>query len=257
LADPRRLPTEVASLPEDLPAPYVNPWGQLRCALLAVLASLRLEAWLLWRRNREGDLPRPEFWPERLAGWFWPVILVAVLVLVTAGVVGLKTGPARPLLEQPIPVGVAEPALPPDAEALLPPVAEPLALPQDQVAAQPTVPAVEPAPEAAFAPMSRPGDLPPDPLLEAFAGEERAELLQAAQIAPGDGRLQLVVYQAGWQELAAVEQQRLAEQWLLRGEQLGHRQLCLLNGQGVTLARSARVGSGMILLAPPLPAHAP
>jgi hypothetical protein len=97
----------------------------------------------------------------------------------------------------------------------------------------------------------------PDPLLQAFAGEQRAELLLAAGVRPADGDLELVLDQSGWQQLPAAERQELAEQWQLLAQSLGYGHLWLLDAQGTPLARSARVGSGMILLAPSLPAHAP
>ncbi|MFM7514365.1 MAG: hypothetical protein ACKO3F_13620, partial [Cyanobium sp.] len=74
---------------EDLPAAYVNPWGLLRRDLGAVLASMRLDLWQLWRRNRQGDLPRPAFWPQSLAAGFWPLLLALLLSLLVAAAWGL------------------------------------------------------------------------------------------------------------------------------------------------------------------------
>ena len=67
-----------------LPAPYRSPWRGLAEALRAVAADLRLALRRLWRRNREGELARPGFWPEGLAFLFWPLLLGAALVLLVA-----------------------------------------------------------------------------------------------------------------------------------------------------------------------------
>lgn len=241
---------------EDLPAPYVNPWGLLRRDLLAVLASLRLELWQLWRRNRQGELPRPGFWPPALAGWFWPLLLALLLSLLLAAGWGLRS-PRSPAPGETAPAAPAAEASasgePPPAELPLvetPPV-EPPAVER---------PPVEP-PLAEDAPAGEPqevAELPgPDPLLEAFASESGAALLQAARLREPDGELELVLDPSGWQGLPAAERQRLAEQWQLRAESLGSVRLGLLDSQGTPLARSARVGSGMILLAPLTPADAP
>ena len=67
-----------------LPAPYNSPWKALGQDLRAVSADLRLRSQELWRRNREGDLSVPAFWPEPFAALFWPVLLgfgLAVLIL--------------------------------------------------------------------------------------------------------------------------------------------------------------------------------
>ena len=239
---------------EDLPAPYVNPWGLLRRDLLAVLASLRLGAWQLWRRNRQGDLPRPTVWPQALAAWFWPLLLALLLSLLVAAGWGLGS------LGSPAPGERAAEA--PAAEvsaAVERPVDLPLAatLIDQPSAAQPSAerpPAEEPQAEEPPQDAERPE---PDPLLAAFAEEPAAGLLRVARLREADGDLELVLDPSGWQGLPVAERQRLAEQWQLRAESLGSGRLELLDPRGTPLARSARVGSGMILLAPPSPAHGP
>ncbi len=67
-----------------LPAPYRSPWSALAEALSAVAADLRLALQRLWRRNREGDLSVPGFWPQGLAPLFWPLLLSALLLLLAA-----------------------------------------------------------------------------------------------------------------------------------------------------------------------------
>lgn len=72
----------------DLPAPYRNPWLALRDDVGAVLADARLRLRELWRRNGEGGLWRPGWWPRDLAPLFWPLVvgvgLAAVLALLGA-----------------------------------------------------------------------------------------------------------------------------------------------------------------------------
>ena len=69
----------------NLPAPYRNPWRSLAEALAAVAADSRLRLRELWRRNGEGDLRRPGWWPRDLAPLFWPLLLAAALALLAAG----------------------------------------------------------------------------------------------------------------------------------------------------------------------------
>ena len=71
--------------PGNLPAPYVSPWLEFARNLQALLADLQLRAQELWRRNGEGDLSVPGFWPRNLASIFWPVVLVLVVAVPLAG----------------------------------------------------------------------------------------------------------------------------------------------------------------------------
>jgi hypothetical protein len=247
---------------DDLPAVYVSPWGLLRRDLLAVLATLRLGAWQVWRRNRQGDLPRPEFWPQALAGWFWPVLLGLLLSVLLAGVWGLaKARSFRPPQGAPAPQTLA--GQPPAGQVPSPEPGLGEAAAEGLISEAPSAvetPVEEPLVEDPIAEPEPPQDPEadqPDPLLQAFAGERQVELLLAARVRAPDGDLELVLDQPGWQRLPAAERQGLAEQWQLRAESLGYARLWLLDPQKVPLARSARVGSGMILLAPSSPAHAP
>jgi hypothetical protein len=250
----------------DLPAPYVNPWGLLRRDLQAVLASLRLELWQLWRRNRQGDLPRPVVWPQALAGWFWPLLLVLLLCLL------LAAGWAVQALRSPPPPGALEAdGLTSNVSAAVEPLmtAPPADVHSTQVSPAVVPPAEQPSPkqpspdqplaeDVASEALPRQEASPqPDPLLEAFAAEPGAALLQMARLREADGDLELVLDPSGWLGLPEPERQGLAEQWRLRAESLGSGRLWLLDARGTPLARSARVGSGMILLAPLMPAHAP
>ncbi len=73
-----------------LPAPYNSPWKALGQDLRAVSADLRLRSQELWRRNREGDLSVPAFWPEPLASLFWPVLLGFILTVLVLGGIQLR-----------------------------------------------------------------------------------------------------------------------------------------------------------------------
>ena len=93
----------------NLPAPYVSPWKEFARNLRALWADLGLRGQELWRRNREGDLSVPGFWPNNLLFWFWPAVLVLVLAaLVSAGVL-LMQPPMEPVSpSQPPPVAIRE-----------------------------------------------------------------------------------------------------------------------------------------------------
>ncbi|HYP04143.1 MAG TPA: hypothetical protein VER57_06285, partial [Cyanobium sp.] len=92
----------------DLPALYRNPWRLLARDLRAVAASLVLKARELWRRNGEGDLWRPPFWPMSLAALFWPALLMALVGMVLF--LGLRLGATTPQPRVPAPLKSAEPA---------------------------------------------------------------------------------------------------------------------------------------------------
>ena len=85
-----------------LPAPYQSPWEALRQDLPAAAADLRLRVQELWRRNREGDLSTPGFWPQDLAPLFWPVLLVVLILLLALGVVQLRAA-MNPAGADPVP----------------------------------------------------------------------------------------------------------------------------------------------------------
>jgi len=74
----------------NLPAPYVSPWQEFGRNLQAMAADLRLRGQELWRRNREGELSVPGFWPRDLAPSFWPLLLVLLLLLLPQLVLLLK-----------------------------------------------------------------------------------------------------------------------------------------------------------------------
>jgi hypothetical protein len=88
-----------------------------------------------------------------------------------------------------------------------------------------------------------------DPLLVAFGPSDPRRLIQAAQARPARRCLQLQLAPA-FTELAAELQERQAEGWRARALELGYERLELVERSGRLLGRTARVGSGMILLSP-------
>ena len=82
----------------ELPVPYVSPWIEFGRNLRALIADLRLSIQAIWRRNREGDLSVPAFWPSKFTSLFWPLIVVLTLFLSFGGLRWLRAegGVAQP-----------------------------------------------------------------------------------------------------------------------------------------------------------------
>ena len=76
-------PQTTPEKPSLLPVPWSSPWKQLRQDLARDLPAVGSASLLrlreLWRRNREGDLSVPAFWPQALSAWFWPLLLALAL----------------------------------------------------------------------------------------------------------------------------------------------------------------------------------
>ena len=211
------------------PAPYEEPWGRLAFDLRAALASTGLRLRELARRNRQGELSVPGFWPPSLAWLFWPLLLALFMALVLALVTAV--GPAL--------VRRSDSAGAPAQELVL---AQPV---QSQPAQQQPVP---PAP-------SPPEQAPPlaiDPLLALLAEDDPRGCIASARPYPGQGRLELELAPT-FLALAGPLRQQQADQWLERSRELGYERLRLLDGSGALLAQAARVGSGMVLLGPASP----
>ena len=234
----------------DLPAPYVSPWSLLRQDLRAVIASSVLSLREALRRNREGSLPRPAFWPQALAPFYWPALLLLGLALVLA--LGLVLTPLRiswtggdsapgPALSQA--PAAQDPAVATALEA--PPMAEAPAGPVAVAEPSVTIPA-DPEPLAVFTPPPSPAPSAEQILLARLIRPESEGLLLAAQADPAQFRLSLVLADA-FRSLPTARQQHLAEGWQEQARQLGYEQLELQDLAGQCLARSARIGSGMIL----------
>tara|TARA_E500000178_G_scaffold14018_1_gene13439 strand:+ start:1140 stop:1730 length:591 start_codon:yes stop_codon:yes gene_type:complete len=187
-------------------------------------ADLRLRLQEVWRRNREGDLSVPGFWPQGLAPWFWPLLLVLLL-----GLVLLLPGRfTRSLAGNP----------PPD----------PRAVPSSEIPSAPpslTAPPVEPPAESVA---EKPPVVPSlDPLLELLLGPDApSQLLVSAR--PDGQALQLVLELSDrWSAVPQAMRKQLAEDWQQRSNELGYEQLRLVDAEDRLLGRSARVGVGMIL----------
>ncbi|MCP9929601.1 hypothetical protein KBY82_02255 [Cyanobium sp. AMD-g] len=219
--------------PSDLPAPYASPWGQMGDAARAVLASLRLKLRELWRRNREGDLSVPGFWPQGLAPLFWPLLLAALLALALAlaGQVGRGLSQAAPQAP-----GEAAPA----AQVQVPAIAAPAQEGPPAMAVQEPMPLPEPEP---------PPPLELDPLLALLAEDDPDHLIASAHPVPAEARLVLTMAPT-YSGLSEASRRRWAERWQQRALALGYERLELVDGRQRLLARRALVGSGMILLDP-------
>ena len=215
------------------PAPYEEPWGRLAFDLRAALASTGLRLRELARRNRQGELSVPGFWPPSLAWLFWPLLLALFMALVLALVTAV--GPALVRRSE-------SAAAPPQELVLAQPVQSQPA--QQQPDKQPDPPAPSP-PEQAL-------PLAIDPLLALLAEDDPRGCIASARPYPGQGRLELELAPT-FLALAGPLRQQQADQWLERSRELGYERLRLLDGSGALLAQAARVGSGMVLLGPASP----
>ncbi|MDM7953539.1 MAG: hypothetical protein QUV07_10055 [Cyanobium sp. CZS 25K] len=223
--------------PSNLPEPYASPWGRLGDALRAVLASLRLKLRELWRRNREGDLSVPGFWPQGWASLFWPLLLATLVALSLALAAQAWRGSSH--RAAPPAGGPASPVVP------LTPLEAPALSASERVAPPPaTLPEPEPLAEP-----EPPPALELDPLLALLAEDDPDHLVASAHPVPGDGRLVLTMAPT-YSTMAPASRRRWAERWQQRALALGYEQLELVDGQQRLLARAALVGSGMILLDP-------
>ena len=223
--------------PSDLPAPYASPWGQLGTAARAVLASLRLKLRELWRRNREGDLSVPGFWPQGLAPLFWPMLLALALALAGQVWRGLSQRSVQPPAGAPDSAVLAPaPQEAPAAAAPVSPTTPPVAVAPPMVETKPPAPAAAPALEL-------------DPLLALLAQDDPDHLIASAHPVPAEGRLVLSMATT-YTALTPASRRRWAERWQQRALALGYERLELVDGQERLLARRALVGSGMILLDP-------
>ena len=233
----------------NLPAPYVSPWKDLARNVQALWADLGLRVRELWRRNREGDLSVPAFWPVELTPLFWPVLLAIVLALAVSVALKLNhlRAPAQPEVEQSASqtqdqVRTTESVLPKQLKglsALQTPIGE--------------IPAIETSlPDELVTPVEMDDAQPPvalqlDPLLDLLLDGSAPEgVLNEARPDPADNRLVLCVTEAWW-TLGDLQRSDLAKTWQERSRQLGYSELQLVNVQDRLLARSARVGDGMIL----------
>ena len=227
----------------NLPAPYVSPWQEFGRNLQAMAADVRLRGQEFWRRNREGELSVPGFWPRDLAPSFWPLLLVLLLLLPLAGI-RFWQDHARP---EPSPEPVEQQRTSPlelPAPELIPATQpmeeEPPLIPK----AMDAEPAVDPLkPEQTLQPK-----LSFDPLFELFQDTAVPKgLLRSAKPVPEQDRLLLELSVDVWAQTPIEQRQTLASSWLQSAFELDYASLQLVNQQGDLLGRSARVGGGMIL----------
>jgi hypothetical protein len=86
-----------------------------------------------------------------------------------------------------------------------------------------------------------------NPLLDLFLDGSAPEgLLVSATPQPAQNRLVLQVSDA-WVSLGPSLRASISDEWQQRSRDLGYSSLQFVDGQGKLLARTARVGSGMIL----------
>ena len=236
-----------------LPAPYRSPWRLLAQDLRAAAADLRLRARAGWRRNAEGSLWRPGWWPRDLAPLFWPVLLALALAAVSAAGIVLT----RRLPHPPAPLEFSavtaesesevEVASPPESQSEL---ASPSAVPPAQPS---TAAAPAPEPAAAEPPVPSPPAAPPDPLAALWEHPDARGMVQQVQRVPAAGLVVLQLTPA-FAALPAPERQRRAEGWLHQLNALGYEHLELRDQRAGLLGRDALVGAGMILFSTPPPA---
>ena len=258
----------------DLPAPYNSPWKALGQDLKAVSADLRLRVQEIWRRNREGDLSVPAFWPEQWAALFWPVLLGFSLAVLILGGIQLRQAfqdqspPAPPVVERvrttafpearPLPITTnLESDLDDQGTADAP--AEPniteLNHPEQLMAAEesPTLSDQDVEPPSAETDEDL---LRFDPLLDLLAEEgnsddsQGSDLIVSAQPQPERNAVILQIDAATWLQRSPDQRQQLAEAWWTRLEDQGYADLRLVDAQQNLLARPARIGGGMIVFDP-------
>ncbi len=219
-----------------LPAPYTNPWVSLRQVVAAVFADLCLRLRELWRRNWQGELFKPGFWPSAIAALFWPFLLASVIVLAIS-LTGVLID-RRSVAEQP---DIAEQAAFSSAEEVV--ISTPPAVESQLASAPLESPELESTDE--LAPFN--ASLQVEPLLMLLTDEDLPDgLLLAAEPRLLDNELVLRL-SSTWTQLSPTRQSLLTDRWQALVEELGYDELQLQDEDGHLLARTARVGLGMIV----------
>ncbi len=250
MIEPSGRPRDLPEPGSALPSPYVSPWRLLGDDLRAVAWSLGLRSRELWRRNGSGQLPLPAFWPGALSSLFWPLVLLAVLLLPLGAITLWGHGGSRTVAVVPLPVPTplevssAAGAVEPYASTI--PAAEPAAPTEAIDSTAAAADGAEPP-----APTSPP-PLALEPLLELLAAEDGTgdgtSLLLAARPQP-ERALLVLELKPDFLSLSIDERQRKADRWLMQTKVFGYDTLELVDDRGRVLASQARVGTGMILLA--------
>ena len=224
----------------NLPAPYVSPWQEFGRNLRAMAADVRLRGQELWRRNREGELSVPGFWPRDLAPSFWPLLLVLLLLLPLAGLRWWQDHARSESRPEPVELQRTSPLELPVPELI--PAPQPM---EEQPSPIPEAMDAEPAaePEEHLQPQ-----LSFDPLFELFQDTAVPEgLLRSAKPVPEQDCLLLELSVDLWAQMPIDNRQTLATSWLQAALELDYASLQLVDEQAELLGRSARVGDGMIL----------
>ena len=237
--------------PSELPALYVSPWIEFGRNLKALIADLRLNIQALWRRNREGDLSVPAFWPSQFTTLFWPLILVLLLLSSFACLRLLQSDRGveqRPVVDAiPQPISQSLPLVNPDSVLTSDPESKPDSKRGFDLASEADLSLGPFAPEQAPPPQPM---LTLDPLLELFLDQSAAAgVLLAASPQPEENRLVLELSEQ-WFLLMTERREALASDWFDRAVALDYQTLQLIDSRNNLLGRSARVGTGMILFAP-------
>lgn len=234
-----------------LPAPYQSPWEALRRDVPAALADLRLRGRELWRRNWEGDLSSPGFWPQNLAPLFWPLLLVLVLAVLILGVMQLKAALAPGI--EPEPAGIERILTTPLPEAR-PLVATPESLPSEPVVSESFI-AAEPVPAESVPDEPEIPVLQVTPLMRLLEEVDRDAavprgLLMTAQPVPARNGAVLTLDVQRWMGLSPSNRLERAEAWWQQLQEEGYEDLTLEDASQHLLARPSRVGNGMIVFDP-------
>ena len=259
-----------------LPAPYNSPWKALGQDLRAVSADLRLRSQELWRRNREGDLSVPAFWPEPFAALFWPLLLgFGLAMLILAGIqlrqaLQDQSPPEPPAVERvrttafpearPLPItNSIESAFDNQGQGLEDAPADPNTTGRnssEQLMAVESAPPLNNLDGEPASAETTPDLLRFDPLLDLLADEGNSDesqgsaLIVSAKPQPERNAVILQIDTAVWMQRSPEQRQQLAETWWTRLEDQGYADLRLVNEQQDLLARPARIGGGMIVFDP-------
>lgn len=240
-----------------LPSPYEPPWKRLGEDLVAVGAWALLKLQELGRRNREGSLPMPAYWPRQWSQLFWPLVLTITLLALVAGVgVGMRaerislSPPPAPLEEAPPSEPTSEPAAEPDASPEAPPELEP----QTPVEDLGTKPEDRPQVGSSAAngldneTENGPENGEEERLRALLNPGDRESLVEGLRPDPDNGTLVLQLGD-GFRTLPPASRLQQAERWQVLAADWGYRHLELVNKEGQLVGREAQVGEGMILFA--------
>ncbi len=260
MARARRQERAESAPASQLPAPYRNPWALLVDDLRAVSASLVLELRRLWRRQWQGELPVPPFWPRGASRLFWPLLLATVLGLLLAAVLGFCALAGKGHAAAVKPADRLEPP-----QALPAPLESPATDEGMVTAPAPEIPSPTEIPiptdrqatdrqgknrqasNSSAAGDSQPATSAADPLVSRFSEHDPDHLILAVRPRPALVELELEI-DAAFLALDPRRRDRLARDWQALATALGYDGLVLEGRDGRAFGRSALVGGGMILL---------